>query len=203
MIASKVVCDDTYSNKSWCVVGQGMFSLREINQMEREMCSYLEWVLNVKPEELADFEAEVKRDYGVAGKTTPIVSTGPQSGPHSAAPSPIRATSTVAAGAPPLSRAPTVNVPEYSPGSTPPSPSHSDGSSPASSEPRTPPTPDVPDHPSAVANARSQASMLAKSVAAAPGKPVVQPNVQVKVHEERIPGARSQAAFAFATPTEW
>ena len=63
-IASKVICDDTYSNKSWCIVGQGMFSLREINQMEREMCSYPEWVLNVKAEELAEFEAEVKRDYG-------------------------------------------------------------------------------------------------------------------------------------------
>ncbi|KDQ13284.1 hypothetical protein BOTBODRAFT_111719, partial [Botryobasidium botryosum FD-172 SS1] len=42
MIASKIICDDTYSNKSWCVVVQGMFLLREINQMEREMCVYLE-----------------------------------------------------------------------------------------------------------------------------------------------------------------
>jgi len=40
MIASKVICDDTYSNKSWCIVGQGMFAPREINQMEWEMCSY-------------------------------------------------------------------------------------------------------------------------------------------------------------------
>ncbi|TDL13832.1 hypothetical protein BD410DRAFT_734809, partial [Rickenella mellea] len=36
MIASKVVCDDTYSNKSWAVVGQGLVALRE-------MCAYLEW----------------------------------------------------------------------------------------------------------------------------------------------------------------
>ncbi|TDL17017.1 hypothetical protein BD410DRAFT_886258, partial [Rickenella mellea] len=42
MIASKVVCDDTYSNKSWAVVVQGRFVLREINQMEEEMCTYLE-----------------------------------------------------------------------------------------------------------------------------------------------------------------
>ncbi|EIW54464.1 uncharacterized protein TRAVEDRAFT_52169 [Trametes versicolor FP-101664 SS1] len=34
MIASKVICDDTYSNKSWSIVGQGMFALREINQMD-------------------------------------------------------------------------------------------------------------------------------------------------------------------------
>ncbi len=45
MIASKVVCDDTYSNQSWCVVGQKMFNLKEVNQMEREMCGYLEWNL--------------------------------------------------------------------------------------------------------------------------------------------------------------
>ena len=37
---SQVICDDTYSNKSWCIVGQSMVTLREINQMEREMCSY-------------------------------------------------------------------------------------------------------------------------------------------------------------------
>ena len=31
VIASKVICGDTYSNKSWSIVGQGMFQLREIN----------------------------------------------------------------------------------------------------------------------------------------------------------------------------
>jgi hypothetical protein len=45
MIASKMVCDDTYSNQSWCIVGQKMFALKEMNQMEREMCSYLDWQL--------------------------------------------------------------------------------------------------------------------------------------------------------------
>jgi hypothetical protein len=45
MIASKIVCDDTYSNQSWCIVAQKMFELKEMNQMEREMCGYLEWNL--------------------------------------------------------------------------------------------------------------------------------------------------------------
>ena len=40
MLASKIIFDDIYSNKSLCIVGQGMFALREINQMEREMCFY-------------------------------------------------------------------------------------------------------------------------------------------------------------------
>nr|GAT57840.1 alternative cyclin Pcl12 [Mycena chlorophos] len=63
MIASKVICDDTYSNKSWSIVAQGMFSLREINQMEREMCSYLDWELTVDNPILSNFEAMVRRDF--------------------------------------------------------------------------------------------------------------------------------------------
>jgi len=63
MIASKVVCDDTYSNKSWCVVGQAMFSLKEVNQMEREMCGYLEWQLNVPPDELDVFRKKLESDF--------------------------------------------------------------------------------------------------------------------------------------------
>ena len=63
MISSKVMCDDTYSNKSWSVVAQGMFNLREINQMEREMCNYLEWELTAANPMLATFETAVKRDF--------------------------------------------------------------------------------------------------------------------------------------------
>lgn len=33
--------DDTYSNKSWQVVGQGLFELRELNCMERECFAFL------------------------------------------------------------------------------------------------------------------------------------------------------------------
>ncbi|KAG2366999.1 hypothetical protein BDR07DRAFT_1273191, partial [Suillus spraguei] len=33
MLTSKVICDDTYSNKSWSIVAQGMFQLQEINQI--------------------------------------------------------------------------------------------------------------------------------------------------------------------------
>lgn len=76
-IHSKVI----YSNKAWCVVEQWIFSLREINQMKCEMSSYLEWVLNVKPEELAEFEAEAKRDYETGGAQatipTPSVTSSP------------------------------------------------------------------------------------------------------------------------------
>ena len=55
MLASKSSCDDTYSNKSWTIVGQGLFSLREVNQMERELFGYLGYKVNVEPEELDSF----------------------------------------------------------------------------------------------------------------------------------------------------
>ncbi|KAG2015595.1 hypothetical protein CC2G_008852 [Coprinopsis cinerea AmutBmut pab1-1] len=71
MIASKVICDDTYSNKSWGIVAQGMFSLREINQMEREMCGYLEWELTVDNPILANFEAAVRADFSEDKKSYP------------------------------------------------------------------------------------------------------------------------------------
>ena len=47
MLASKVIYDDTYSDKSRSIVAQGVFQPCEINQMEREMCQYLEQELNV------------------------------------------------------------------------------------------------------------------------------------------------------------
>ena len=79
MIGSKVICDDTYSNKSWCIVSQGMFALQEINRMEHEMCSYLEWQLNVEPGALKEFESMVRRDFKGPGPypALPAPSSGP------------------------------------------------------------------------------------------------------------------------------
>ena len=63
MIASKVICDKTYSNKAWTSVAQDLFGLREINLMEHQMCSYLDWELNVNSETMASFENTVKKDF--------------------------------------------------------------------------------------------------------------------------------------------
>ena len=41
----------------------GALLVREINQMEREMCSYLEWQLNVEPGALKELESMVRRDF--------------------------------------------------------------------------------------------------------------------------------------------
>jgi hypothetical protein len=41
MIVSKAISDNMHSNESWHIIGQGVFADWGINQMEREMCSYL------------------------------------------------------------------------------------------------------------------------------------------------------------------
>ncbi|KAI0038560.1 hypothetical protein FA95DRAFT_1457961, partial [Auriscalpium vulgare] len=60
MIASKVLCDWTYSNQNWCRIARGAYVVRDINRMEREMCDYLEWRLNIDGAALQDFEERVR-----------------------------------------------------------------------------------------------------------------------------------------------
>jgi len=148
MLASKIICDDTYSNKSWCIVGQGMFALREINQMEREMCSYLEWQLNVDPTTLRDFESRVRQDFAGPGPYPAVVL--PQSAPapfthpnasNSSSSSSIPSFTTrvsVPKDAPPVVPSPAIAYPSSPPDT--PEASHSVSTSPASSvSPQTPP----------------------------------------------------------------
>lgn len=147
MLASKIICDDTYSNKSWCIVGQGMFALREINQMEREMCSYLEWQLNVDPQTLRDFQSRVQHDFAGPGPYPPMVLPAPAPAPfaHQTA---NGGTSGIPSFTPrvamPPKEAPVIpspSIPTY-PSSPPDTPetSHSVSTSPASSvSPQTPP----------------------------------------------------------------
>lgn len=52
MLASKMSMDDTYSNKSWVIVGQNMFSLSEVNRMERELFGFLNSNCYVTKDEL-------------------------------------------------------------------------------------------------------------------------------------------------------
>jgi hypothetical protein len=47
-----------------------MFQLWEINQMEQELCQYLDWELNVEPSTLKEFKDMVCKDF-----------TGPESYP--------------------------------------------------------------------------------------------------------------------------
>jgi len=67
IIASKVICDNTYSSQSWGIAAQNIFATKEINQMERELCAYLEWNVNVRGEEIVEFESRIRAVYGPAG----------------------------------------------------------------------------------------------------------------------------------------
>ncbi|TDL18549.1 hypothetical protein BD410DRAFT_753107 [Rickenella mellea] len=63
MIAAKVVYDSTLSSTDWRVVGQNMFPLRMINQMERVMCGRLEWRLHASRTDLDRFTKAVCEIY--------------------------------------------------------------------------------------------------------------------------------------------
>ncbi|KAF5325764.1 hypothetical protein D9611_000662 [Ephemerocybe angulata] len=63
MISSKVFCDHTFSNESWRLVSRNMFTLKQLNRMEREMCNYLDWNLNVDAHVLANFEVTITSDF--------------------------------------------------------------------------------------------------------------------------------------------
>ncbi|KAI0807002.1 hypothetical protein C8Q74DRAFT_1225376 [Fomes fomentarius] len=63
IIASKVYSDDAYSNKLWSHLTHPLFPLREINQMERDLCARLQWQLLIDPYALQQFERQVRRDF--------------------------------------------------------------------------------------------------------------------------------------------
>jgi len=52
VLATKYHMDDAYANSSWAIASQGLFSLKEINQMEFSMLSSLDWVLRLPGEDL-------------------------------------------------------------------------------------------------------------------------------------------------------
>lgn len=67
MIATKVICNNTYSNKSQSIVSQSMFQLQDMNQMEWEMCQYLDWEVNVELMALKEFGVMVRKDFAGPG----------------------------------------------------------------------------------------------------------------------------------------
>ncbi|KAH7927453.1 hypothetical protein BV22DRAFT_1007019 [Leucogyrophana mollusca] len=198
MLASKVICDDTYSNKSWSIVAQGMFQLREINQMEREMCQYLEWELNVEPVTLKDFEEMVRKDFAGPGpyptyilpstsKTTPPSTTIPFP-PSSTNPTPAPSYGQRYPSPPkPAYPPPPVTQSAYmTPPTTPdtPSPSYSASTSPASSA--SPPTP-------------PGVEDLTAKIVSASSSPGISKQEPIPI---AVPPSKSKM-FAFASPSVW
>lgn len=64
MIASKVLHDNAYTNLSWCTIANGVFTLHEINEMECNMCSALDWDVNVDSGTFAQIASTIGWDFG-------------------------------------------------------------------------------------------------------------------------------------------
>ncbi|KIO28991.1 hypothetical protein M407DRAFT_174692 [Tulasnella calospora MUT 4182] len=177
------------------------------------MRSCSERVLNVKLEELAEFEAEVKRDYGTGG-----LKTGAAPCPSHLPPLPLPLPPPRCPRRPSHPSVPALPVPttrpdiSYSPTGTPesspPSPSHSDSSLPTSSEPRKPPTPDVPSSITAHAVALNSCSGMSAVKGGATSMPMSKPVHpiascfrSIQIVKENIPG--NGQPFAFAGATKW
>ncbi|CAE6413357.1 unnamed protein product [Rhizoctonia solani] len=62
-IAGKMLGDNPYSNNSWCIAGQKLFTLEELNEMERKMCGDLMWELDIGVDELKNVEEKIQECY--------------------------------------------------------------------------------------------------------------------------------------------
>ena len=65
IVASKYLFDDTYDNKAWAQVSQGLFSIGEVNRMEIELLKFLDYQLVFQENEWLEFVAEIDHRIGV------------------------------------------------------------------------------------------------------------------------------------------
>ncbi|KAK7029197.1 hypothetical protein R3P38DRAFT_912005 [Favolaschia claudopus] len=138
MIASKMVCDASFSNLSWSIAAQNIFPLREINAMERHMCNLLDWELNVDSRILRNFQAMVRQDFSSWSKrpypTYSLATVSRRAAPADASrflpPGLVSNMIRLADGLP---HGPILVVPPYRGSPAPPAPTPSASSSPAAS----------------------------------------------------------------------
>lgn len=55
VLAAKYLYDDTFDNTAWATVSSGLFELEQVNHMEREMLSFLDFKLFIKTQEWYQF----------------------------------------------------------------------------------------------------------------------------------------------------
>ena len=55
VLAAKYMYDDTFDNTAWATVSSGLFELEQVNHMEREMLSFLDFKLFIKTHEWYQF----------------------------------------------------------------------------------------------------------------------------------------------------
>ncbi|KAG8762830.1 hypothetical protein FRC11_007611 [Ceratobasidium sp. 423] len=152
MIASKMLGDEHFNNASWCTIGQRMFTLKELNEMERRVCADLGWNLDIGTDELEVFEDELcmrydgKIDYYARTRVptpipdwAPVIEQAPASPPSSSpleTPFNFRARGNSYTPAPPEMPASSGYLVDSSPRWAPPSPSALRSTSSHQAEPR-------------------------------------------------------------------
>ncbi|KAJ7730787.1 hypothetical protein B0H16DRAFT_1329791, partial [Mycena metata] len=63
MVSSKFLCDQAYSNVVWRGVAGRRYSLRVINQMERDLCRLLRWDVSVRYQLILELGLVLLRDF--------------------------------------------------------------------------------------------------------------------------------------------
>lgn len=63
MLAAKLTQDNAYANMAWRDIGMYIFPLEHLNEMERNMCKYLDWNFNVDPMVFRRFERAIRKKY--------------------------------------------------------------------------------------------------------------------------------------------
>ncbi|TIA91241.1 hypothetical protein E3P99_01173 [Wallemia hederae] len=71
MISSKVNNDDTFANSSWHIVARGQFTLKEINQMERELFAHLGYQVTVNECEIETLSYHLQSFQSALYQTPP------------------------------------------------------------------------------------------------------------------------------------
>ncbi|KZT13198.1 uncharacterized protein LAESUDRAFT_34130 [Laetiporus sulphureus 93-53] len=72
MVAAKIQCDDNYNMKAWTTVGRDLFSIQQLCQMERDLCSTLGWDLTIPQFAREEFEARVQAHFHGRGPFAPF-----------------------------------------------------------------------------------------------------------------------------------
>jgi Cyclin, N-terminal domain len=71
ILAAKYMYDDTFDNTAWATVSSGLFPLEEVNHMEREMLSFLDFQLFIKDSEWVNFSENLLLDMTSSYKEQP------------------------------------------------------------------------------------------------------------------------------------
>lgn len=66
ILVHKFLCDDSFSNRSWCSVAGDRYTVQDVNKMERDMCGLLDWQLGFALEDVVRFERAIRKEFNAS-----------------------------------------------------------------------------------------------------------------------------------------